>query len=70
MLIAEAHQVGSAEVMRAVHTNRPTGGAYEKAMAEWLFAHFLHITDKGTRKHWFECLQYRTEIETCAPDKG
>jgi hypothetical protein len=63
MFIAEAHQVGRAEVMRAVQTNKPTGKRYEKAMAHWLFAHSFHVIDKCTRNHLFECLEHRTEIE-------
>jgi hypothetical protein len=36
MFIAEALEVGCTEVMRAVHTNKPTGSRYAKAMDEWL----------------------------------
>jgi hypothetical protein len=63
LLVAEALQVGRADVMRAVSTNQPTGKRYNAAMAEWLLAQSFHIIDKGTRAHLLECLQHRTEIE-------
>jgi hypothetical protein len=63
MLIAEALQVGRAEVMAAVHTNQPTGRRYEKAMADWLFARGFHLIDKCTRNHLLECLKHRANIE-------
>jgi hypothetical protein len=62
LLIADALQVGRTEVMRAVHTNKPTGGRYERAMGEWLFARSFHLIDKCTRNHLLECLQHRVEI--------
>jgi len=62
MFIGEALQVGRTEVMRAVHTNQPTGGRYEKRMAEWLFARSFHLIDKCTRNHLLECLQNRADI--------
>ena len=56
MLIAEALQVGRTEVMRVLHTNKPTGGRYEKAMGEWLFTRSFHLIDKCTRNHlWNAC---------------
>jgi hypothetical protein len=63
MAIAEALQVGWAEVMLTVHTNQPTGRRYEIAMAKWLLAHSFHLIDKGTRSRLRECLQHRTEID-------
>lgn len=63
MAIAEALDVGRAEVMRAVHTNLPIGSRYEKAMAEWLVANGFKEIDKGTRCRLLECLQHRVEIE-------
>jgi hypothetical protein len=63
MLIAEALQVGRADVMRTVSTNQPTGKRYEQAMAEWLLARGFHLIDKCTRNHLFECLQHRGGIE-------
>ena len=62
MLIAEALQVGRTEVMRVLHTNKPTGGRYKKAMGEWLFTRSFHLIDKCTRNHLLECLRHRTEI--------
>jgi hypothetical protein len=62
LLIADALQVGRAEVMAAVHTNAPQGKRYENAMAEWLFARGFHLIDKCTRNHLFECLKHRVEI--------
>ena len=62
MLIAEALQVGRTEVMRVLHTNKPIGGRYEKAMGEWLFTRSFHLIDKCTRNHLLECLRHRTEI--------
>jgi hypothetical protein len=62
MLIGDALQVGRTEVMRAIHTNKPTGGRYEKAMGQWLFARSFHLIDKCTRNHLLECLQHRAEI--------
>jgi hypothetical protein len=61
--IAEALQVGRAEVMAAVHTNQAVGRRYEKAMAEWFLAHSFHVIDKGARKRLLDCLQHRAEIE-------
>jgi hypothetical protein len=63
MAIAEALQIGRAEVMREVHTNSPTGKRYEKAMAEWLIAHSFHLIDKGARNRLRECLKHKDEIE-------
>jgi hypothetical protein len=63
LLIAEALQVGRAEVMRAAHTNEPKGKRYEKGMAEWLRAHSFDEIDKGTRERLLECLQHGKEIE-------
>ena len=62
MLIAEALQVGRTEVMRVLHTNKPTGARYEKAMGEWLFTRSFHLIDKCTRNHLLECLRHRIEI--------
>jgi acyl-CoA synthetase (NDP forming) len=62
LLIAGALQVGRTEVMQAVHTNKPTGGRYERAMGEWLLARSFHLIDKCTRNHLLECLQHRAEI--------
>jgi hypothetical protein len=62
MLIAEALQIGRTEVMRVLHTNKPTGGRYEKAMGEWLFTRSFHLIDKCTRNHLLDCLQHRAEI--------
>jgi len=63
MAIAEALRVGRADVMRAVHTNQPTGKRYEKAMAERLITHSFHVIDKGARRRLLECLQHRNQIE-------
>jgi hypothetical protein len=63
LAIAEALQVGRAEVMGVVHTNQPTGKRYAKAMADWLLARGFHVIDKGTRTRVLECLEHRTEIE-------
>jgi hypothetical protein len=63
LLIAEALQVGRTEVMRTIHTNKPAGGRYEKAMAEWLFARSFHLINKCTRSHLLQCLQHRADIE-------
>jgi hypothetical protein len=63
MFIAEALQVGRAQVMAAVHTNQPSGKCYEKAMADWLVARGFHLIDKCTRNHLLECLKHRAEIE-------
>src|SRR5262249_6604272 len=49
MDIAEALQIGRAEVMAAVHTNQPTGKRYAKAMADWLLARGFHLINEGTR---------------------
>ena len=62
MAIAEALQIGRAEVMSAVHTNQPTGKRYEKAMADWLLARSFHLIDKGTRNRLLECLKHRADI--------
>jgi hypothetical protein len=63
MFIAEALEVGCTEVMRAVHTHKPTGRHYAKAMDEWLFAHSFHLIDKCTRSHLLECRKHRAEID-------
>ena len=62
LAIAEALQVGRAEIMSAVHTNQPTGKRYETAMAQWLFARGFHLIDKCTRNHLFECHKHRVDI--------
>jgi hypothetical protein len=64
MAIAEALQLGRAEVMRELHTNSLTGRRYEEAMAKWLAAHSFETIDKGTRHRLLECLQHKIEIET------
>jgi hypothetical protein len=63
MDIAEALQVGRAEVMAATHTNRPTGKRYAKAMGEWLLARSFHLINEGTRNRLLDCLKDRVEIE-------
>jgi len=63
IIIAEALQVGRAEVMCDLHTNQPTGRRYEKAMGEWLVANGFKEIDKGARCRLLECLQHRNEIE-------
>jgi hypothetical protein len=63
MLITEALQVGRAEIMAVLCTNRPTGKRFEHAMGKWLHAHAFHIIDKCTRNHLLECLKHRAEIE-------
>ena len=63
MIIAEALDVGRAEVMRDLHTNQPTGRRYEKAMGEWLVANGFKDIDKGTRCRLLECLRVREQIE-------
>ena len=62
LLIAEALEVGRAEIMAALHTNRPTGKRYEHAMGKWLLARGFHVIDKCTRSHLLECLKHRAEI--------
>ncbi len=61
--IAEALLVGRTVVMRATHTNTPTGARFEKAMAEWLIANSFREIDKAARCRLLECLQHRAEIE-------
>jgi hypothetical protein len=63
LLIAEALQVGRTEVMRAVHTNEPSGRRYEKAMADWLLANGFKEIDKSVRKRLLDCLKHKAEIE-------
>jgi hypothetical protein len=63
MDIAEALHVGRTEVMAAVHTNKPMGKRYAKAMGDWLFARGFHVIDPCTRSHLLECLEHRAEIE-------
>jgi hypothetical protein len=63
LLIAEALQVGRAEVMRELHTNEPKGRRFEKAMNEWLIAHSFKEIDKGARCRLLACLKHRVDIE-------
>jgi hypothetical protein len=63
LAIADALQEGRTEVMRAVHTNVPTGRRYEKTMGEWLIAHGFKEIDKGARNRLLDCLKHKTEIE-------
>ena len=63
MAIAEALQVGRAELMRDVHSNQAAGRRYEKAMADWLVANGFKEIDKSVRSRLLECLKHRTEIE-------
>jgi hypothetical protein len=63
IIIAEALQVGRAEVMRDLHTNQPTGRRYEKAMGEWLVANGFKEIDKAARCRLLDCLQHRNEIK-------
>jgi hypothetical protein len=63
MIIAEALDVGRAEVMRELHTNQPTGRRYEKAMGDWLLANGFADVDKGARCRLLECLRHREQIE-------
>ena len=63
IIIAEALDVGRAEVMRDLHTNQPTGRRYEKAMGEWLVANGFKEIDKAARCRLLECLQRRDDIE-------
>ena len=63
MIIAEALDVGRAEVMRDLHTNQPTGRRYEKARGEWLVANGFKDIDKGARCRLLECLRHREQIE-------
>ena len=63
MIIADALDVGRAEVMRDLHTNQPTGRRYEKAMGEWLVANGFKEIDKGARCRLLECLRHREQIE-------
>lgn len=63
LAIAEALQVGRAGVMRALHTNEPTGRRFEKAMGEWLIVHSFKEIDKGTRSRLLDCLKHKVEIE-------
>ena len=60
--IGEALEVGQAEVMREVNTNRPTGRRYEKAIAEWLVANWFKEIDKATRSRLLDCVKHRSEI--------
>jgi hypothetical protein len=63
MIIAEALDVGRTEIMRDLHTNQPTGKAYERAMGEWLVANGFKEFDKGFRCRLLECLRHREQIE-------
>jgi hypothetical protein len=63
LLIAEALDVGRAQIMRDVHTNTPTGKRYEKAMGGWLTANGFREINKATRSQLLECLRYRAAIE-------
>jgi hypothetical protein len=63
LAIAEALQIGRAEVMHELQTNQPRGCRYEKAMGRWLIAHSFKGIDKGTRKRLLDCLKHKTEIE-------
>ena len=63
MIIAEALDVGRAEVMRELHTNQPTGRRYETAMGEWLVANGFKGIDKSARCRLLECLRHREQIE-------
>ena len=62
LAIGEALEVGQAEVMREVNTNRPTGRRYEKAIAEWLVANSFKEIDKATRSRLLDCVKHRSEI--------
>jgi hypothetical protein len=62
LAIAEALQVGRAEVMHELHTNDPHGRRYEKAMSNWLIAHSFNEIDKGIRKRLLDCLKHKIEI--------
>jgi hypothetical protein len=66
LVIAEALQIGRAEIMHELHTNDPHGRRYEKAMSNWLIAHSFKEIDKGTRKRLLDCLKHKIEIEKCA----
>jgi hypothetical protein len=63
LAIAEALQVGRAEVMAAVQTNKPVGKRYAQAMANWLLARGFHLINEGTRNRLLDCLNHGAEIE-------
>jgi hypothetical protein len=63
LAIAEALEVGRADVMRALHTNEPHGRRFEKAMGDWLIAHGFKEIDKGTRSRLRDCLKHKIEIQ-------
>src|SRR5262249_42189062 len=64
MAIAEALRVGRADVMRAVHTNQPTGKRYEKAMAEWLITHSFQLIEKGHQNTFITSHHPEKQVET------
>jgi hypothetical protein len=63
LLIGEAIEEGRTEVMRILHTNKPTGRRYETLMGKSLPANGFKEIDKGTRKRLSDCLKHRNEIE-------
>jgi hypothetical protein len=64
LLIAEALQAGRTEVMRALHTNEPSGRRYEKAMGDWLIANGFKEINKATRSQLIDCLKHKSEIQS------
>jgi hypothetical protein len=63
LAIGKALEAGRAEVIRSLHTNKPHGRRFEKAMGGWLIANRFKEINKATRSQLLDCLKHKTEIE-------
>jgi hypothetical protein len=63
LAIAEALDIGRAEVMVAAGTNKPEGSAYNKRFGDWLKQYGFDDIDKGDRSRLFDILKNRPAIE-------
>jgi hypothetical protein len=63
LAIADALEVGRADVLRAIHSNVAHGRRFEKAMGNWLIANGFKEIDKGTRSRLGDCLRHKVQIQ-------
>jgi hypothetical protein len=64
MLTGTALTIGRDECLAATHSNDIGDKRYRNAFSDWLEENGFGDMDKGERKHLFDCMEHRAEIET------
>jgi len=64
MMTGTALTIGRDECLAATHTNDIGDKRYRNAFGSWMEENGFGDMDKGERKHLFDCMEHRAEIET------